>query len=276
MICAWQELLCVLPGWIAEQVDKAGRETAQEIRLRLDAPPELVCGRESRWLQGLVRKDDFNFCINTASRYSPWSAQSTAQGYLTAPGGHRIGVCGDAIIKDGQMTGVRRITSLCIRIARDFPGIGREIASRKGSILLIGPPGSGKTTLLRDLVRQLSATAFVSVVDERGELFPEHFDLGTRVDVRNNCRKKEGIDRVRGTMGPEAFAVDEITAAADCEALLRAGWCGVRLVATAHAGSRRDLVCRPLYRPLLENGVFDNLIVLNRDKRIREERLTEC
>ncbi len=114
------------------------------------------------------------------------------------------------------------------------------------------------------------------MVDERGELFPEHFDLGTRLDVLKNCPKKEGIDLVLRTMGPEYIAVDEITAAADCEALLRAGWCGVRLVATAHAGSRRDLESRPLYRPLLENGVFDNLIVLNRDKRIREERLTEC
>ncbi len=276
MICAWQELLSVLPGWVAEQVDKAGKENGQELRLRLGAQPELVCWPDSIWLKGTVGKDDLNFCINTASKYSPWSAQSTAYGYLTAPGGHRIGICGDAVIKDEQMSGIRRVTSLCIRIARDFPDIAKDTAKREGSILVIGPPGSGKTTLLRDLVRQISQKEFVSVVDERGELFPEHFTYGKRLDVLKGCPKKDGIDVVLRSMGPQCIAVDEITAAEDCDALLRAGWCGVRLLATAHAGSRRDLESRPLYRPILENGIFDHILILNREKKVREERMGPC
>lgn len=274
MTCAWQELLSILPGWIAAEVDRQGKVKVQEIRLRLGQSPELVCQSGSMWLNGTVKKDDMNFCINTASRYSPWSAQSSSFGYLTASGGHRIGICGEAVVKDGQMAGLRRITSLCIRVARDFPDIARSAANLKGSILLIGPPGSGKTTLLRDLVRQISREEFVSVVDERGELFPDQFSYGTRLDVLRGCAKSSGIDIVMRTMGPQCIAVDEITAETDCDALIKAGWCGVRLLATAHAGSIRDLQSRPLYRPLLERRMFDHILVMNRDKTWREERIT--
>lgn len=274
MTCAWQELLSILPPWITDEVDRQGKQKAQEIRLRLGAAPELVCWPDSVWLHGTVRKDDLNFCINTASRYSPWSAQSAAYGYITGPGGHRIGICGEAVTKDGMMTGIRRVTSLCIRIARDFPDIAKAASKMNGSILVIGPPGSGKTTLLRDLIRQISQREFVGVVDERGELFPEHFSYGKRLDVLKGCPKRDGIDIILRTMGPYCIAVDEITEAADCDALLRAGWCGVRLLATAHAGNKKDLMTRPLYRPILESGIFDHILVLGRDKHWREERLT--
>ena len=273
MICAWQELLGVLPPWLRPEVDKFGKTEAQEIRLRLGHVTEIVAWPESIWLKGLIRKEDLTFCMNAASRYSPWSAQTSGQGYLTAPGGHRIGICGEAVMKDGRMDTVRRITSLCIRVARDFPDIGEEASFLPGSILIIGPPGCGKTTLLRDLVRCLSTRQFVSVVDERGELFPELFIRGTRLDVLQGCPKQTGIEIVLRTMGPDCIAVDEITEQADCDALLRAGWCGVRLIATAHAGSLRELMMRPLYQPLLRSGIFDHILVMSRDKSWKEECL---
>ncbi len=272
MKCAWNELLAILPPWMAREVD--GQETLQELRLRLDSPPELVCRDGIRRLSRRASRDDLNFCVNTASRYSPWASQTAAQGYLTAPGGHRIGLCGQAVVQNGVMTGMRSVTSLCIRVARDFPGIGREAAKLYGSILLIGPPGSGKTTLLRDIVRAIAQREAVAVVDERGELFPSQFlDDDARVDVLTGCPKALGIDTVLRTMGPSSLALDEITAEADCKALLRAGWCGVRLLATAHASSVRDLRCRALYRPLLEHGLFAHVLVLRRDKSWQEERV---
>lgn len=273
MNCAWQELLAVLPPGIAKEVDRVGKNTAQEIRLRLNRHTELVCTDGSRWLDVQARQEDLDFCINVASRYSPWSAQTMEHGYITAQGGHRIGICGEAVVKNGTMTGIRNATSLCIRIARDFPDIAKEAAGLKGSILIIGPPGSGKTTLLRDLIRQISRNYQIGVVDERQELFPEYIRGGKRVDVLRNCPKPEGIDAILRTMGPECIAVDEITAEKDCQALRHAGWCGVRLLATAHAASASDLKTRPLYKPLLEAALFDHILVLNRDKSWREERM---
>ena len=273
MTCAWQELLAILPPRISAETDRRAKDRAQEIRLRLGGEPEIVCGKESIWLDGTVHKDDLNFCINTSSRYSPWSAQTTAMGYITVSGGHRIGICGEAVVKNGCMTGFRRVSSVCIRVARDFPGIADALNGRRGSTLIIGAPGSGKTTLLRDLVRQTARRETVCVVDERGEVFPDGFARGKRMDILRDCPKYQGIDMLLRTMGPDWIAVDEITAREDCDALLRAGWCGVGLFATAHAGSLEDLGTRPLYRPILDAGLFSRVIILSRDKTWREERL---
>ena len=275
MRCAWENLLLVLPGWLRPEVDRLGRDTLQELRLRLGQVPELVIDGKSLWLTWCVVQDDLNFCINTASQYSPWAAQSVRQGYLTAPGGHRIGICGEAVVQNGTIQGIRRPESLCIRVARDFPGIGAEPAGLKGNILLVGPPGCGKTTLLRDMARQISKREAVSVVDERGELFPAGiFHGGQRLDVLRGCPKKEGIMLTLRTMGPEVIVLDEITSPEDCEALTQAGWCGVRLVATVHAGSLEDLRTRPLYGPLWENGLFHHYLILDREKNWHEERMT--
>ena len=275
MKCAWDGLLAVLPVWLRRDVDRLGREELQELRLRLGKPPELILSGKSLWLEQIVRQDDLNFCINTASQYSPWAALSIGQGYLTAQGGHRIGICGEVVLQNGMVQGIRRPESLCIRVARDFPGIGAEPAGMSGNILLLGPPGSGKTTLLRDMARQISWEEAVTVVDERGELFPSGiFDGGKRLDILRGCHKKEGIMLAVRTMGPSTIAVDEITAQEDCQALVQAGWCGVRLLATVHAGSLSDLQSRALYRPLWENGLFQKFLVLNRHKQWHEERMT--
>ena len=276
MRCAWQELLSVLPTWLRPQMDRLQKDQPQEVRLRLDAPPEVVLHRKTVWLDRNVSRDDLSFTLNAASRYSPWNAATAAQGYLTAPGGHRIGICGDAVIRDGAMTGIREPRSLCIRVARDIPGIAAAAAGEQGSILIIGAPGWGKTTLLRDLIRQLSDRGIhTAVVDERGELFPpgSNFPPGKCTDILTGCGKSEGIEALLRTMGPQCIAVDEITAKSDCDALLRAGWCGVRLLATAHAASLGDLRGREVYRPLVEHGIFSTVLVMGPDKSWRPERM---
>ena len=273
MKCAWQQLLGILPRWLAEDVDRLGKENLQELRLRLDREPELNFGRTSQWLTGKVTREDLAFVVNTASRYSPWAAKTVKYGYLTAPGGHRIGICGESVIREGRLDGIRQLTSLNLRVARDFPGIGKEAAKLSGSVLVLGPPGCGKTTLLRDMIRHISTRETVGVVDERQELFPDGLQQGLKTDIIFGCTKAEGIETLLRTMGPSCIAVDEITSEADCRALISAGWCGVRLVATAHAGSLNDLRCRPVYRQLYGCGLFDHVLVLDRSKNWREERM---
>lgn len=274
MMCAWSELLGILPQKLRRDVDRAGKESLRELRLRMGASPELVTGAGSQWLSGAISREDLSFVVNAASRYSPWAAATIAQGYLTAPGGHRIGLCGEAVCRTGTMEGIREITSLCIRVARDFPGIAGNADASKGSVLILGAPGWGKTTLLRDLIRQRGQREQVSVVDERGELFPVGFPRGKRVDVLSGCPKAEGILTVLRTMGPASVAVDEITEEKDCMALLQASNCGVHLLATAHATSLQDIRSRKIYRTLLENHVFDTFWVLHRDQSYCVERMT--
>lgn len=279
MICAWTELLIILPEQLRTSVDQLGHDNLQELRLRLGKPPELVFGSKRIHLQGSVTGDDLNFCVNTASRYSPWAAESVRRGYITAPGGHRIGLCGQAVVRQGSVEGIRDLTSLCIRVARDFPGISKNLGSYPGSMLIIGSPGSGKTTLLRDLIRQLSNNrqGGVTVVDERGELFPREagFHSGPSTDVITGCSKEQGIDIVLRCMGPSVIAVDEITSEQDCEALLRAGYCGVDLLATAHAACVDDLHSRPVYRKIVSSGVFQWIVILQRDNSWGVERMVK-
>lgn len=273
MRCAWKELLTILPHGIRSEVDAAGKETLQELRLRINAPPELVLGSERRWLTEPMTREDLNFVVNAATRYSPWTAASAGQGYITASGGHRIGLCGEVVYKDGNITGLRSIHSLCIRVARDFPGIGKTAASLEGSVLILGPPGSGKSTLLRDLIRQMSENKHIAVVDERYELFPEGFTTGRCQDVLLGCPKALGIEMVLRTMGPDYIAVDEITAEEDSLALVRAAYCGVGLLATAHAGCLEDFCRRRIYAPLRETGIFQTVLVLQRNKTFTMERM---
>ena len=275
MTCAWKELLGILPQRIGAQA--ASHEAAlQEIRLRIDRPPEFVLGNRCRWGTGNVTVDDLNYCINAASRYSPWSAATLSQGYITAPGGHRIGVCGEAIMKEGRLTGIRGIRSLCIRVARDFLGLSEGVCFAGQAMLILGAPGWGKTTLLRDLARRLAEKMTVAVVDERQELFPPGFQEGRRMDILFGCPKRQGIGTMLKTMTPDCIAVDEITSPEDCTALLEAYGCGVRLLATAHAAGLEDFRRRSVYAPLRESRLFNSFLILHDDKSFHmEERAHE-
>ena len=282
MRCAWQSFIELLPVWMREYVDKQGRDNLQELRLRVNAPPMLKLKTGTELMSRSVITEDISFCINIVTRYSPWSASTASKCYYTAYGGHRIGLCGNVMFSNGQAHGVRDITSLCIRVARDFHGIARDVGKIDGSVLILGQPGSGKTTLLRDLIRQLSAdrNESITVVDERQEIFPYFqgsfcFDTGLNTDVISGCDKSTGIEAALRNTGPTRIAVDEITAAADCEALLRAGWCGVNLIATAHASSKADLYSRPVYRPIVESRLFNQLLIMHPDKSWHRERMSE-
>lgn len=272
MICAWDALLRILPQWLRNQVENQENGGLQEIRLRSNAPPELVLPEKSRWLERDIRREDIQFCVNAASRYSPWASDSLAQGFITAEGGHRIGICGSAVCQNGLVTGIREIDSICIRIARDFPGAANKIREWE-NILILGAPGWGKTTLLRDLIRTRAMTKTIAVSDERGELFPNGFRRGQRMDVLTGVPKAEAIERLIRTMGPSLVAVDEITAEEDCMALYRASCCGVGLMATAHGASLEDFFSRAVYKPLQENQLFDTVVVLRPDRSYRIERL---
>lgn len=274
MRCDWQSLMSVLPLWMRSDVNRLGKDCMQELRLRLNQPPGLIFREGRQALNRLVTADDLNFCINTASRYSPWAAATISKGFLTAPGGHRIGLCGEAVCRNGQVDTIRSVNSVCIRVARDFPGIGIKIPV-KGSLLILGAPGWGKTTLLRDLIRNRSEEGIqIGVVDERGELFPgAAFPSGPCTDILTGCSKHEGIYILLRTMGPMCIAVDEITQPEDCAALIQAAGCGVSLLATAHAASTEDLKRRPVYKPLLESGIFERVLILQSDKSWRMERM---
>ena len=273
MRCAWNELIQILPQRLRNNVDRLGKQTLQELRLRLGQNPLMVTADKEIRLPGNVTAEELSYVLHVASRYSPWSAATAAKGYITAPGGHRIGICGTAVVKADVVTGIRDPVSLCIRVARDIPDVSDNAARISGNILILGPPGSGKTTLLRDLSRKKAATCPVGVIDEREELFPPTIPISEQIDVLRGCSKVDGISMVLRTMGPKIIAVDEITDDADCRALMEAAWCGVHVIATAHASNLNDLYGRTVYKPLVDCRLFEHAVILNRDKSYCTRRI---
>lgn len=268
------ELLSILPPRWRPQFDGEILSDLQEIRARTGQPVQLCNPAGLRTISQKATGEDLKFVLQSASRYSPWNAVSVRQGYLTAPGGHRIGLCGEVA---GDT--LRNLTSLCIRLCRDVQNISDPIAL-SGSTLILGPPGAGKTTLLRDLIRRISREErqSIAVVDERCEIFPcasgqPCFDPGPCTDILSGTEKARGISMVLRSMGPGWIAVDEITEESDCRALIRAGWCGISLLATAHAADLNDLRSRPIYRPLLSGGLFRSVVVLHPDLSFHQERI---
>ena len=174
---------------------------------------------------------------------------------------------------------VKNIYAFNFRIAHERIGASELVLSDiyvNGEVkntLIISPPGCGKTTLLRDLARQIAINQCVSVVDERGEVFPPGIPKGIRMDVLTGSPKPEGMEMVLRCMSPDWIAVDEISSESDCAAIRKAVGCGVRFLASAHASSREDLYARPIYRPLVELGIFQYLCILRKDKSFRTERI---
>ena len=262
------------------------RTGAEELRLRSGRRLSLLLAEgESPVGARPVQPRDLDTVLENATRASAHTAlESVASGFVTVRGGCRVGLCGETVVREGGVRSIRRLSSLGIRIPRQHRGCAAEIYARLleaglPDTLIISPPGAGKTTLLRELVRLVSEGGRrVSLIDERGEAAGVWeglplFDVGPCTDVMTGAPKPEAAAMLIRAMTPQVLAMDEITTPADAEAARAATGCGVRLLATAHAGSVRELASRGVYRPLLAESVFSMAVVIERRGGERRYRL---
>lgn len=251
------------------------RRRAEELRLRTGYPPTVVLPEGERAIPGrAVSGHDLECVLTAATGASVHTASdSIRNGYVTARGGVRLGLCGTASVQDGEICGIRRLTSVCIRIPRQCRGCADAVYAALTEdgftdTLLVSPPGGGKTTLLRELVRRLSESGYrVALADERGEVAgvcggAPRFDVGAHTDVLTGAPKGTGALLLLRAMSPQVLAMDEITAAEDLRAARFAANCGVRLLATAHAGDLDELRQRPAYRTLLREKIFRRAVII--------------
>jgi len=269
------KLLTLLPDMYRKQVAAQQLSALEEIRMRVGQPLMLRVNGKEQMLWPCVQNGDLERVIQSACKQSIYAHQETIrQGYLTVEGGHRIGICGTGVVRNGVTSALMLPSSVNIRIARAYPGCASSLRSCfASSVLILGPPGSGKTTLLRDFVRLLSERPqnSVSLVDERGEISATHngipqMQIGKRTDVLTGIPKAAAVLMLLRTMNPTWIAVDEITAPEDIQAIVQASYCGVKLVATAHGESISDLQNRPLYRTLMQSAVFSKIVIMKSDK----------
>ncbi len=224
--------------------------------------------------------------MDRATGCSPYALRMEETGlYLPLEQGCRMGLCGETVMRDGKLYGLRHISSLVIRFAREIPGAadGAVSALHRGeylySALILSPPGGGKTTFLRDLIRQLSTQGIrIGVVDQRRELAAQKdgentLDLGPCTDVLSGCPKDQGMALLLRVMNPQVMAVDELWGESELQTAREIAGAGVRLLATAHGRSLGQIRLRPGFRQLLADGVFDYVIELEHYKIKRMERL---
>lgn len=276
-----------------EKVD-GGINRLEEIRLRAGKPLQVESSqisalvtpdgsftdRKDRAL--LVREEEILRCLQLMGDNSFYTLEEEfKEGFITLPGGHRVGLAGECLVENGRLVRIKKVTSLNFRIARETIGSSRRVipflvtGERPLRTMIIYPPQAGKTTLLRDIIRSLSngegvpSPVKVGLVDERGEIagcfrgIPQ-MDVGLRTDVLSGCPKQDGIFLLLRSMSPQVIATDEIGRPEDLKVIEEILNAGVGFITTAHAWDTKDLTLRPTLGQIWERGLVERVIILSR------------
>ena len=274
-----------------DRVEKARAAKLVELRFRRGQAVRMVFpwGEELLTCHGSpipVTEQLLGEMVDRATGFSPYACKLEETGlYLPLEGGCRMGLCGETVIRDGKIWGIRNLSSAVVRIARERKGAAQSVmdtllaGNHPHSALILSPPGEGKTTFLRDLIRLYSeAGNRVSVIDQRRELAAQRdgenmLDLGPCTDVLSGCPKAQGMELMLRVMNPQVMAVDELSGEDELLAARQAAFSGVALLATAHGDSMEGLCNRPGFRNLIASGAFDYWIELEHYRVKRLERL---
>lgn len=281
-------------------VPNSAKQSVFEVRLRVDKPVMLTCAERSWFLDDrsqllnlpkspyIVTQNDISDSICSMCAYSIHSHQQEFKnGYISLRGGHRAGICGTAVLDGSEITAVRDITSINLRIAREVAGAADMLmehifADKLYGTLIVGIPSSGKTTILRDLARQLASGKNgrfikVAVVDERCEIgavydgVPQN-NLGYCADILSGYPKAEGIMTAVRTLSPQVIICDEIGGGDEVSGIIEGLNAGVKIIATAHAGSLKEIARRPQLAKLMESRAFEKIVRLGGSQKPGEIR----
>lgn len=278
-----KEIQMILPARFRAYFDQWDMDRLREIRFRIRQPVEVFDGEHHMLCDERVEQADLKEILAYVSGYSLYAfEEEIAQGFITIPGGHRVGVAGQVVVGNGSVRNIRNISFVNVRLSHEIIGCGKKImpymksSGRLHNTLIISPPGCGKTTLLRDVVRILSGQAGdpkginVTVVDERSEIagcyrgIPQN-DVGCRTDVLDGCPKSEGMMMAVRSLSPDVIVVDEIGGKKDVRALQYAMNCGCAIIATVHGESFQEIRDKPEVGELVAHESFERYVVLGHD-----------
>ena len=287
------EILLYFPLHIREKLRNIDFTNLEEIRIRNNRPIFLKIGQSEQQVNYIINTNDVleilqKICDNSIYTYQ----NQICNGYITIKGGHRIGITGNVVIKDGQVTNISHIYSLNFRIARQVIDCSNKILKsvldlKNNTVfntIIISPPGRGKTTILRDLIRKISdgipEISFnginVGVVDERGEIaamykgIPQN-DIGRRTDILDNIPKDIGMKMLIRSMNPKVIVADEIGSAKDIDAIKYAICSGVKGVFTAHGNGLKDIINNPILNELYITDGIERVLAIDENRNVHLE-----
>ena len=200
------------------------------------------------------------------------------------PGGHRVGITGNAVIENEKVISISHISGMNFRIAKQIIDCSDSVLEKlyeQGEFkntIIVGAPGTGKTTILKDLIKKISEGNMygnginVGVVDERNEISAMHrgkeeINLGIRTDVITNIPKNIGIKMLIRSMAPKVIAVDEIGGKKDAESINYASKSGVKVLTTIHGNSLADVKNNKEINEIIENKLIEEIIVLDEKQK---------
>ncbi|GHU53758.1 stage III sporulation protein AA [Clostridia bacterium] len=288
-MCHKQIILNYMPSRLKDMFGKISENVFQrvrEIRVRVGKPIILTIDSAEFFLskEGLVKggekgivlaqKDDISQIMELMSGYSPYAfEEQMKQGYITLSGGHRVGICGQPVVVNGEIKTMKNLSGLNIRISHEVKGCGENVMSFLGEsprhTLIISPPCAGKTTLLRDLVRIMSNRGYsCGVADERSEIAGTYMgvpqnDVGIRTDVLDACRKDIGMMLLLRSMSPRIIAADEIGHSGDISAISEIIGAGIKIYCTVHGESYLDAKNKLYLSELIDKRTFERYVVLS-------------
>ncbi|MBR4035955.1 MAG: Flp pilus assembly complex ATPase component TadA [Oscillospiraceae bacterium] len=258
-----QLILNKLPHKVQEFFIKNSDSNITEIRLRKGFDIRITVNGEYHKISDTYISDEvlselyYEFCNHTVSAYE----EQTGKGFITLPGGHRIGLGGKYITDEKGKTLLTEVTSMNIRLSHfHFFEINTEIINFNKGLLIAGRPHSGKTTFLKNICYMLQHTNLV-VCDERNELYVSDICC----DYIINIPKQQAVYQAIRTLNPDYIICDELSPD-DAKQLISGVNSGVKFVCTIHCSDIQELMNKPDISLLLSVCAFDKIIVLDNIK----------
>lgn len=282
-------ILKCLPTQLAKLILEHNIQKLEEIRIRANKPVILKLGQVEIVLNYTITTNEIigilqNICNNSIYTYQ----NQICNGFITLPGGNRVGIAGNVVIKDGQVSNISYIYSLNFRISHQINGASDNILkyvldTENNTIfntLIVSPPGAGKTTIIRDLAKRISngineinfRGLDVSIIDERGEIAAmtkgiTFNDVGIRTDVLDNVPKSIGIRMAVRSMAPKVIIADEIGNKDDVNIINYAICSGVKCIFTAHGSNMEDLLKNNEINKIINLQLFSKIIFLDEKQK---------
>ena len=129
----FDEILKKLPRSISDDLKLLPASViseVEEVRLRCGRNIRLKSNFFEKAIAHIITSEELRSTLNSLIKYSFYAyEQDLANGFVTIEGGHRVGVCGKVVIKDGRPALIKEISSLNIRFAKEIKGCADKLTS---------------------------------------------------------------------------------------------------------------------------------------------------